>query len=178
MPAQVAVVAAAHDLAAGRVLRIGDLRLEQWPAGVAPPAALHLVKQVAGQVLAAAVTTGEPMTPARLRGRGLTAGLAPGTVATTVLVSDAAALSLIQPGELVDLIVTDSPDAQRAHAHVAARAVRVLAVLNSAPDAGLSNGTGSNDASSSLVVAANETTALTLAAAAGQPITATLRTPP
>ena len=170
------VVVAVRDLPAGRVLAAGDVHVAMWPAQLLPAAAVRTLTQAVGRTIAAAMTAGEPITSARLRGRGLAAGLRSGTVATTVPLTDTAALSILQPGDLIDLIATSGPgngpalDTAPSRAQVVAPGVRVLAVLTGPDDA--------DGATGSLVIAVTQTTALNIAAAGGNPMTATLRAPP
>lgn len=115
------------------------------------------------------MSAGEPITATRLQGRGIAVGLAKGAVATTVTVQDAAALTLVQPGDIVDLVAGATSDAViPLPARVVASSVRVLAVL---PASGMRP-------VGSVAVAVGQHTALTLAAATGQPLTVTVRAPP
>jgi Flp pilus assembly protein CpaB len=100
-PAAERVPVAAHDLAAGQVLRPADLTLAAWPPGARPDGVLAAP---AGRVLAGAVRRGEPLTDARVTGPGLLAGQPAGTVAVTVRLSDPAATWLLAPGHRIDLI--------------------------------------------------------------------------
>ncbi|MCW2529267.1 MAG: hypothetical protein JWM76_4127 [Pseudonocardiales bacterium] len=104
------IVVATRPLLAGASLLAGDVRAVPWPTRTVPSGALTDPRTVAGAVLAGSMTAGEPFTSARLLGRGLTAGLGADQVAITVRLSDAAAASLIQAGDLVDLLVASSSD--------------------------------------------------------------------
>ena len=168
-----AVVVAARPIAAGTTLRSGDVMLARWLVDDAPPAALGEVRLAVGAVLAAAMTAGEPVTPARLRGVGLTVGLPPGMLAVAVVLDNPRNAEIVQAGDLVDLLLVPEVDPGAASvpaAQVLARAVRVLATL--APAERLES-TGAT-----LVVAADHTTAVRVAAASGRAVVATLRAPP
>jgi Flp pilus assembly protein CpaB len=140
------VVTAAADLPAGTVLAADSLTLTELAAvpggSVTDPAALT------GRVLAAPVRAGEPVTDVRLVGPGLTALLPPGQVAAPVRLADLAVAGLAAAGDRVDVLST-APGAGRAE--VVARGALVLAAPD---DDGL------------LVLAVDEATAVTLAAAA------------
>lgn len=171
--ASVPVVVAGRALSAGTVLRAADLRTANWRARDSPPAALHQLHTVVGSVLAGALTDGEPITRARLRGPGLATGLAPATVAVTVVLDNPANATIISAGDVVDLLlVTEADPAQPTvpPARVLARAVRVLAALP-ADDRLAAHG-------ATLVVAADTATASRLAAVSGRAVVATLRAPP
>ncbi len=140
------VVTAATDLPAGTVLTDASLTRTELPAPPAGSAADPA--DLAGRVLAAPVRAGEPVTDVRLVGPGLTALLPAGQVAAPVRLADLAVASLAAPGERVDVLAT-VPDSTRAE--VVARGALVLA----APDDG-----------GLLVLAVDEATAATLAAAA------------
>ena len=150
-------------------MRAGDVRLQQWPAELAPVTALRSLGLVVGHVLAGGLALGEPITSTRLRGRGIAIGLRKGMVATTVMLEDAAALTLIQPGDVIDVLAGVNADAVEPQAaRVVATSARVLAVLP--PSADRSVG--------SVVIAVDQRTALALAASSGRQMTATMRATP
>ncbi len=99
------VLVAARDLPAGELLRPADLTVEQVARTPRPLPALTRTGQAVGQVLAAPLLEGEPVTSARLRGPGLLAGQGPGTLALPVRVADAAASTLLRRGALTVLDV-------------------------------------------------------------------------
>ena len=168
-PHTVAVATASRNLSAGSTVRAGDVRLQQWPAELAPVTALRSLGLVVGHVLAGGLALGEPITSTRLRGRGIAIGLRKGMVATTVMLEDAAALTLIQPGDVIDVLAGVNADAVEPQAaRVVATSARVLAVLP--PSADRSVG--------SVVIAVDQRTALALAASSGRQMTATMRATP
>ena len=125
-----------------------------------------------GNSIAAGMDRGEPFTPARLRGPGVTVGLRVGFVAVTVTIGGPSALALIRAGDTVDLLATTAPEAGGlGHARIVASAIRVLAVVPTGTD-------GVDQQTTALVVAVTSPAALALAAVAGGSMTATLRMPP
>ncbi len=100
------VVVAAHDLPAGRRLTTADLATLHWPRGTRPAGT---VTDPRGYRLASPLRRGEPVTDARLAGRGLLAGQPGGTVAVSLRLSDPAAMAMLHPGDRVD-VLTGPPD--------------------------------------------------------------------
>ncbi len=107
---------AAHELAAGTILKPEDLRWQAWPEdGIAES---YVVKgrnpdrpELQGAVVRQGLTAGEPITEQRVVRPGdrgfLAAMLKPGHRAITVPVNRASGLSgLIFPGDRVDLVLT------------------------------------------------------------------------
>ena len=193
-PATDAVLVAARDLPAGRVLQAADLVTADWPAGSRPDGALA---SPAGRVLAAPLRRGEPITDTRVTGPGLLAGQPPGTVAVTVRLTDPAATVLLAPGRRIDLLAGavdargaaagsapgTSPGTRATSDDVLASDVLVLAVPTATAD-GTGSGSGWLDTTGSLgdpaggsggssgsaglvVVAVDRDAAARLAAAAG-----------
>lgn len=162
------VVVAARDLAAGRVITAGDVRVERWPAAQVPHRGLTSMHDAIGGRPATAVSIGEPLTIARMIGVGLTAGLPPGEVVVTVGLAESPTITVIHTGDRVDLLHgASSADSQTTSAAaVVARDVPVLAVIEADQEAGASAG---------LAVAVDESTALRLAALSGVALIATLR---
>ena len=169
------VVVAARDLAAGTLLGSADVQIAPWPSRLVPVAALRSLDHTVGTVIAAPMNKGEPVTAARLRGRGLTTGLPDGWVAITVVVDNAATAGLLRPGDRVDVLAAPPQETFDSDASVAGAAasvvaadVGVLAVLAPSADQ-------TNTQSSSIVLGANRTVALQLAAVNARPLTITLR---
>jgi Flp pilus assembly protein CpaB len=158
-PDTTAVVVAAADLAPGRVLTDGDLRLTGLPAEAVPEGAARSADDLLGRVLAGGLRRGEPVTDVRLVGPGLAALLAPGQVAAPLRLTDLAVAELVRPGDRVDVLATapDSPTAE-----VVAAGVLVLAP-SPADDAGP---TGADAGAGLLVLAVDDATGARLAAAA------------
>jgi len=123
------VVVASRELARLTSLTAADLKLEQYPASIAPAGAIKDPKDVVGKVLSVALGAGEPILPAKL---GSATGAAPFTVfppnaqppagqaiapgtpdyrAISITVADGfAAGGAVLPGDLVDILYTLSLD--------------------------------------------------------------------
>ena len=170
--APVPVVVAAHDLPAGTVLRADSVRLSYWNPDQTPPRALRSLHQAVGEIIAAGMDRGEPVTTARIRGPGVATGLTAGLVAVTVSITGPNTLALVRAGDRVDLLATTPADTNAVRpARVVASNVCVLVVLTA-------HTSTTEDQSSGLVVAASRSTALSIASVADGSMTATLRAPP
>ena len=127
-PAPVAttpVVVATRDLARLTAIAATDVKIEQYPASIAPPSALKDPKEAIGKVVSVPLAAGEPLLPAKF---GSATGAAPFTVfppnaqpaagqpiapgtpdyrALSITVADgSAAGGAIQPGDIVDVLYT------------------------------------------------------------------------
>lgn len=155
-PASTRVWVASRDLAGGAPLSARDIRLVAVPDGLVPAAALSAARSPVGQVLAAPVRRGEPLTDVRLLSRTLIELGSPDAVAVPVRVSDGpAALALVKAGERVSVIAAaDLGTGAAGHAHAVVEDVRVLAVPRHL----------TNDDAGLLVVAATPRQAAALAA--------------
>lgn len=120
----VPLVVAGQALPAGHVLSETDLASLQVPPAVVPQGAMGR-QDALGQVLAAPVAAGEPITQTRVRFSSLLRGAPATTVALPVRVADPGAAALVAPGDRIDLLAAVlGPDG------VAVRTVgRDLAVL-------------------------------------------------
>lgn len=101
-PPQHGVWVAARDLPAGHLLSGGDLRRVAMPPAAVPDGAAGRAAE--GEVLAAPLRRGEPLTDVRLLGPGLLAGRPAGTVAVTVRVADPLAAVAVRAGSRVDVL--------------------------------------------------------------------------
>jgi Flp pilus assembly protein CpaB len=99
----VQVTVAARDLPAGSVLTETDVAVATLVEGAWTPRSLD-VAEVVGDVLAAPVSVGEPLTETRLRGATLLTGVPPGTVALPVRLADPGAAALVSGGDRIDLL--------------------------------------------------------------------------
>lgn len=102
-PTAVAVWVAIRDLPAGTVLSADDVRRQPLapdsvPDGTAP--------DPVGEVLAAPVRGGEPLTDVRLVGAGL-ASVHPDLTTIPVRLPDPGIVELLEPGDRIDLLATD-----------------------------------------------------------------------
>ncbi|MCD6638943.1 MAG: SAF domain-containing protein [Nocardioides sp.] len=132
-PPAVEVTVAARDLPAGARLVAGDLTTVRLPREAVPDG---LAERPVGRMLAAGLRRGEPVSDVRLVGPAL-ARARPGEQALPLRLPDAGMASLVQPGDVVDLLATD-PGSGRTD--VVATDVTVLAVPHEVPQ-GLGEGT-------------------------------------
>jgi Flp pilus assembly protein CpaB len=105
-PPTVPVVVATRPLAVGELATPGALRLVQWPAELAPEGALRAVSEAVGRRLAIPVQRGDALTRPRLRAGSLLAGQPPDQVAIRVGMADPGATSMVQAGDVVDLLAS------------------------------------------------------------------------
>lgn len=133
--AEVGVVVAARDLAAGTVIETADLRTARFAPDSVPSGATDAA---AGRTLAAPLRAGEAITDVRLVGPGLTDGY-PGLSAVPVRLPDAAMAGLLRVGDRIDLV---SADPQGGGARVVASDVPVLAVPAGTAEVGASGLSG------------------------------------
>jgi pilus assembly protein CpaB len=165
-PDTVPVLRASQDLPGGVALDGSHIEVFGLAPSAVPDGALRPGDAVEGQVLTAAVRRGETLTDARLLTAGLLSGSSPGLVAAPVRIADAAAVSLLRPGDLVDVLAAD---ADRSSARVVARGVRVLTVPEERSALSASGG-------ALVVLSSTSDQARSLAAAAaGAPLSVVLR---
>jgi Flp pilus assembly protein CpaB len=131
-PATVAVPVLARDVPAGTVLTPADLRSAAFSPATVPDG---VVADPTGQMVAAAIGRGEPVTATRLLGPGLSDGLLAetGLVAMPVRFPDAAMAALLRVGDTIDVLAIDPQGGAPA---LVSGGVQVLA-LPSAPDSGV-----------------------------------------
>lgn len=122
-PPTVAVLVAAEDLPAGRVLTSDDLLEVPWAEGTEPSGA---VEDPVGDTLASPVRRGEPLTDVRLVGPGLLRAGAD-EVALPVRIPDAQSVGLLEVGDRIDLVAGD-PASHEPVGTTVARGVLVLAL--------------------------------------------------
>lgn len=120
------VAVAAADLPAGTVLAPGDLAVVRLPAGVLPGGAAADAEELTGQLLAAPVRAGEPVTDVRVVGPGLWSAVPAGLVAAPVRLADLAVAGLLRAGDRVDVLAAPG-DALTATGDAAAAGVLVVA---------------------------------------------------
>src|SRR5688572_27093279 len=107
----VQVIVAAADLPAGTTLAPGNLSTAALPPDGVPAGSATAPGALTGQLLAAPVRTGEPVTDVRLVGPGLWSQVPPGEVAAPVRLADLAVATLLRAGDRVDVLAaTASPD--------------------------------------------------------------------
>jgi pilus assembly protein CpaB len=152
------VLTASHDLAGGTALRAADVTRTAMPTQTVPDGAISGIGTAVGRLLAGPVRAGQTITDVQLVGQTLLAGYGPGLVASPVRIADAASVSLLRVGDLVDVLATD-PRAAGSTSTVAYH-VRVIMVPRVSSDEG-PTGTGSL-----VVLAVSPEVARSLAAAA------------
>lgn len=121
-PVTTTMVVAARDLPAGHVLSSDDLARVDIDPDLTPRGA---TEDPSGQVLAAPLRRGEPVTDVRLTGPDLAVGQPTGTAAQPVRLTDAGQAALLTPGDRIDLLATDP---RAGSASLLAADVAVLAV--------------------------------------------------
>lgn len=133
----VAVWAAARDLTGGAPLTRADVRLERLPVPDIPAGTLPVARAPTGEVLAAPVRRGEPLTDVRLLSAALLRSLGAGEVAVPVRITDGpATLALVRTGDSIDILAAPDDDtgdgdtgtSSAATAEPVVADVRVLAV--------------------------------------------------
>lgn len=98
---------ATRDLPAGTTVSRADVRLAPHPADVRPRTALGAVEPAVGRVTAVPIPAGDTVTPERLTGSGLLAGLPADQVAIPLPVATVEGLGL-GAGERVDVYAVGS----------------------------------------------------------------------
>lgn len=166
-PPTVPVVVATRPLAVGELTSPGSLRLVQWPAELAPEGALRAVSEAVGLRVAIPLQRGDALTRTRFSAGSLLAGQPPDQVAIRVTMADPSSTSMVEAGDMVDLLASWG---------VVASGVRVLRV--DAPVrtdfGGVLNGPGSSsgyaDDGWGLIVAARPETARAIVRAVRDPL--------
>jgi Flp pilus assembly protein CpaB len=128
-PPTVPVTTVVRDLPAGAVLTADDLTTRPLPVEAVPAGASDAAA-VVGEVLAAPVRAGEPLTDVRLVGDSLAAAH-PDLATMPVRLPDAGQAALLSPGDRIDLVATDP---QAGGSRVVAPDALVLAVPQARPD--------------------------------------------
>ncbi len=163
-PATSVVLAAARDLAGGATIRADDLRPVAMPPDVVPAGTVTDPARLTGRVLAVPVRAGEAITDVRLVGPSLLAGYGERIVAAPVRIADAGAARLVRPGDVIDVLAADEPEASAgAQARLVASGARVVVVPGD--DGSLLAGDGFGEGAL-VVLATTPDTAARLAAAA------------
>lgn len=141
-PAPIRVLVAAHDLPAGLLLRDSELNWQEMPAGSAPKNAILQnspeFKTLQGALLHNPVAKGAPILSGDIISANapgfLAASLKPGLRAVSVAINDVSGnAGLIQPGDYVDLLLTQAMHDSKSAAHsvaseTIATGLRVIAV--------------------------------------------------
>ena len=130
-PQTVPVLVAVRDLPAGTTLATGDVVSVGFRPDTAPSDVVADPAAVAGRLLAAPVTAGEPITAVRLVGADLAAAH-PGLQAVPLRLPDPEMVALLEVGDRIDLVATVPEDGT---ASTIATGVPVLALPAPSPAA-------------------------------------------
>jgi len=158
------VLAAAHDLPAGKTLAQADVMQVHVPQELSPGGAFNDSSALAGKQLAAPVRKGQLFADSQLLGPGLLAGSPPGSAAVPLRLADPSSIQLLSAGQLINVVLTGgSGFEQPASSEVLAEHVPVLwtSSVGGAPGQWLDAG----DSDGLIVVAANTEQARRLAGA-------------
>jgi Flp pilus assembly protein CpaB len=130
-PHGVKILTAARDLPFGAMLRVSDVRPVTVPAAVVPDGIVR--SGVTGRMLSGPMRRGEPLTDARLMGRGLLSGYDPGLAAVPVRIADAGSVRLLRPGDHIDVLAAPGPDDADAATEGVAFLGRARTLVSSVP---------------------------------------------
>lgn len=129
-PPSVVVVTTARDIPAGSRLGPADLATTRLTPGTVPDGAVTSRSEALSRTLVAAARRGEPLTDVRLVGAGELASGADAAVTVPVRIADADAVSLLRPGDVIDVLGAAAPvdGSGSTPARLLASAVRVVTV--------------------------------------------------
>jgi pilus assembly protein CpaB len=130
---QVRVVVAAHDMPLGTLLRVGDLKLVDYPEKDAPKGVVFKATDAANRVLLFPIQANEPILANKLSGTTSTEGLSStidtGYRAVAVTITDASGVAgLIQTNSRVDVLFTRPGTMTEASTSTILQNVKVLSV--------------------------------------------------
>lgn len=160
----VPILVAAHDLTGGRLLTAGDVQLRELPPRAVPAGALGERADAVGGTLVAPVRAGEVLADVRLLDRSFLDGYGPGRVAAPVRIADPASVSLLRPGDVVDVLAAGA-QAQGTAASAARLVASAVRVVTIPPVARSPLGAAEVDGALLVVVTTSETAARLAAAA-------------
>jgi pilus assembly protein CpaB len=127
------VLAAAHDLQVGTLLRLSDVRKVALNTADVPKGSVFVSKEAVGRVLLYPMSANEPLTLKKLSGpttaEGVAALIDAGYRAVSVQITDVSGVSgLIQPGSHVDVLFTRPGSMAEAITSTILQNVKVLAM--------------------------------------------------
>ncbi len=125
------VLVAALDIDIGKKLDVQNVKIEQWPKGKVPEGALHEIDDKQDNYTRSRMYAGEPILTAKLMdNNGANAPIPDGYRVIPVRVDLDTVIGLIQPGDLVDVMVflRQGPDVPRTGTYTILRMVRIYAV--------------------------------------------------
>lgn len=162
-----AVLAAAHDLPAGKILAKADVMEVQVPRELLPDGSFNSSSPLEGKQLAAPARKGQIFTDSQLLGPGLLAGSPPGSAAVPLRLADPSSIQLLSAGQLINVVLTGgSGFEQQSSSEVLAEQVPVLWTASGGGTAGQWLDAGDSDGL--IVVAANDEQSRRLAGASTQ----------
>jgi Flp pilus assembly protein CpaB len=137
-----AVLTLARPVAAGQGLTAEDLRVAKVADKLVPEGALRNPAEVIGRRAAAPLPAGLPLAPELLTDPGHLANAPPGTVVVPVRLSDAAAATVLSPGDRIDVLASAGAggSGEIAPAQRLAQAALVLDVPGGRAEDGTSTG--------------------------------------
>ena len=136
-------------------------------AAAVPPGSFTAVAQLSGERLATPLKQGSPLMPTSLVGAGLLTGAPPGSVAVSVRPADPAIVQLLNPGQLVD-VVLGHPDGLQPSGPPTVLAAGAPILWTAEDGAEAWPGAGDSGAVVVLAAAPGEAAALAAASGAGQ----------
>jgi pilus assembly protein CpaB len=126
------ILVAAIDIDIGKKLDAQNVKVEQWPKGKVPEGAVHTLEEVEELFTRSRMYAGEPVLSAKLMDSGQASGaiIPDGYRVVPVRVELDTVIGLIQPGDLVDVMVflRQGPDVPRTGSYTILRMARVFAV--------------------------------------------------
>lgn len=180
-PELVPVLVAARDLAPGTTLAAGDLAVASLPPAARPADAPGSPDDLVGRQVVVPLRSGDAVLARHLLTSSLLQGYGADTVASPLRLPDTAALAVLRPGDVVDVIAATAGAATslgESRASVVASRVRVLLTSASAAStsgSGLLSSPSAGDAPS-IVLATTSAQALAIArAAVGSRLSVVLR---
>jgi pilus assembly protein CpaB len=165
------ILVAAMDIDINAKLDAQNVKIEQWPKGKIPEGVLHALEEVQDQYTRARMYSGEPILGAKLMAsKDEPAPIPEGYRAIPVKVDLDTVVGLIQPGDLVDVMVflRPGPDVPRAGAYTILRMARVYAVNSQTDRETDSKGNEAAAKTVSLLVKPKQAERLTLATEMGK----------
>ena len=164
-PATTQVVVAASDLSTGDELTQSSIKIASVPQRFLPEGTTDNAENVIGKRIVAPLPSGAPILSQQLFTSAFAAHPPKGTVITSVSLDDAVTLSILQPGDSLQLYAPPPQTDENAEAQLLTRSATVVAVEPSTPQNGILSGsrnTGSiyvavpeNDANAIIAFGAN-----------------------
>lgn len=165
------ILVAAMDIDINTKLDASNVKIEQWPKGKIQEGVVHTLEEVQEQYTRSRMYAGEPVLVAKLMsGPDTPAPIPEGYRAIPVKVDLDTVVGLIQPGDLVDVMVflRAGPDVPRAGAYTILRMARVYAVNSQTDRDTESKGQEAAAKTVSLLVKPKQAERLTLATEMGK----------